>query len=157
FSGAFFALTASIYPVSVALTNDNLPNDQLVAACASMLRTYGVGTMVGPPLIAFLMGALGNAALFAVISVAMVVAAALVQYVFHSRDEVPIEEQGEYVTMTPSSTPVLSEIDPRNEEFEQHHPGEPAQWDIADKLEMLVPGPSDTAAQGEVQEQQAEK
>lgn len=139
FSGAFFALTASIYPISVALTSDNLPHEQLVAACASMLRTYGVGTMVGPLLIAFLMGVLGDAALFAAISLVLVIAAALVQYVFHSGDEVALEDQVEYVTTTPTSTLVLTEIDPRNEEFEQHHPGEPADWDLADRLEMLMP------------------
>lgn len=143
FSGAFFALTASIYPVSVALTNDNLHPDQVVAGCASLLRTYGVGTMLGPLLIAWLMGAFGDAALFAVISIAMAVAAALVHYAFQSGDEVPIEEQVEYVTTSPTSTLVLTEIDPRNEEFEQHHPGEPAEWDIADRLEMLVPEGAD--------------
>jgi hypothetical protein len=34
---------------------------------------------------------------------------------------------------------VLTEIDPRNEDFEQHHSGEPADWDLADKMEMLIP------------------
>ncbi len=36
------------------------------------------------------------------------------------------------------SSPVIVELDPRNEEFEAHHTGEPADWDIADHLEMLV-------------------
>ncbi|MCW8196164.1 MFS transporter [Proteobacteria bacterium 005FR1] len=139
FSGAFYALTASVYPISVALTNDNLPHEQLVAACASMLRTYGVGTMIGPLLAAYLMGVVGDAALFTMIGVAMIFSAALVQFVFHKGDEVPLEDQVEYVTSSPVATPVLVEIDPRNEEFEQHHPGEPAEWDIADKLEELVP------------------
>ncbi|MGQ9425451.1 MFS transporter [Gilvimarinus sp. F26214L] len=142
-SGAFFALTASIYPISVALTNDNLPQDQLVAACATMLRVYGIGTMAGPLLIAFLMGVIGDAALFSMISAAMLAGATLIQWVFHKGDEVPLEDQVEFVTTNPISTPVLTEIDPRNEEFEQHHPGEPAEWDIADKLEMLMPDPEE--------------
>lgn len=138
FSGIFFAVAASTYPVSVALANDQLPNDQLVAACAGMLRTYGVGTMLGPLLAAVLMGVLGAPALFVFISLCLLVGGMAVFYVFRASDLVPVEEQGEYVTVTPTSTPVLSEIDPRNEEFEEHHPGEPAEWDIADKLEMLV-------------------
>lgn len=153
FSGAFFALSASIYPISVALTNDNLPHEQLVAACASMLRTYGVGTMVGPLLTAFLMGVLGDAALFAVISLAMVIGASLIQYVFHSGDQVALEDQVEFVTTTPTSTAVLTEIDPRNEEFEQHHPGEPADWDIADRLEMLMPDPEETESVADASEE----
>src|SRR5690606_6542312 len=107
------------------------------AACASMLRTYGVGTMMGPLVTALLMDVLGDAALFTVVAIVLVFAAALIRFAFLKSDEVPLEEQVEFVTTSPVSTPVLMEIDPRNEEFEQHHPGEPAEWDIADKLEML--------------------
>ena len=139
FSGAFFAIAASVYPVSVALANDQLPNDQLVAACASLLRTYGLGSMLGPLLGGMLMQLFGAPSLFIFVALAFLAAGAAVHYVFRPRDKVPLAEQGEYVTVNPISTPVLTEIDPRNEEFEQHHPGEPADWDVADKLEMLIP------------------
>ena len=146
FSGVFFAVAASTYPVSVALANDQFSNDQLVAACAGLLRTYGVGTMLGPLFAAALMGAFGAPALFIFICVCLLTAGAAVFYVFRASDLVPVEEQGEYVTVAPVSTSVLTEIDPRNEEFEEHHPGEPAEWDIADKLEMLVVDAEDHAA-----------
>lgn len=140
-SGALYALATGMYPVSVALANDQLPNDQLVAACAGMLRTYGVGTMIGPLLGAALMGVFGDPALFVFIGLSLLLAGIAVQYLFRVSDAVPLEEQGEYVTLGPISTPVLMELDPRNEEFEEHHPGEPAEWDLADKLEMMVIDP----------------
>lgn len=139
FSGVFFAMTTSIYPISLALTNDNLQKEHMVAAGAAMLRVYGVGSMIGPFLIAFLMGRLGDAAMFSAIALSMIAGAALIHYRFHSHDLVPIVEQVEFVTSVPESTPVLAEIDPRNEDFDQRHVGEPADWDIADKLEMLLP------------------
>lgn len=155
FSGALYALATGMYPVSVALTNDQLPNDQLVAACAGMLRTYGVGTMVGPLVGAAMMGVFGHAALFVFIGLALLLSGIAVQYLFRASDEVPVEDQGEYVSVGPVTTPVLMELDPRNEEFEEHHPGEPAEWDLADKLEMLVIDPEQIEPLPEQEEEAA--
>jgi MFS family permease len=138
-SGVFFAVATSTYPVSVALTNDQLPNDQLVAACSGLLRTYGLGTIVGPLLGAVLMGWLGAWALFAFIGGSLLAGGWAVQYLFRLADTVPLAEQGDYAPVVPVSSPVIVELDPRNEEFEQHHGGEPADWDIADHIEMLLP------------------
>jgi hypothetical protein len=138
-SGLFFAVATSMYPVSVALTNDQLPNDQLVAACAGLLRVYGVGTIAGPLIGAWLMGVFGAAALFVFISACLFAGALAVQYRFRAADTVPLGEQGDYAPVVPVSSPVIVELDPRNEEFEPHHPGEPADWDIADHIEMLLP------------------
>lgn len=139
FSGLFFAFAASIYPVSVALANDQLPSDQLVAACADMLRLYGVGTVVGPVVAGVAMQIFGPSSLFVLIVITLALAAVAIQVIFRAGDKVPLAEQGNFVTISPVSTPVLTEIDPRNEEFTQHHEGEPAEWDIADKMEMLIP------------------
>lgn len=138
-SGCFFAVVTSLYPVSVALANDQLPNERLVAACASLLRIYGVGTIVGPLLGALLMGWLGNPTLFVFISACLAAAALAVQYRFRAVDTVPIDAQGDYAPVVPVSSPVIVELDPRNEEFDMHHRGEPAEWDIADHIEMLLP------------------
>ena len=146
-SGLFFAVATSMYPVSVALANDQLPNDQLVAACAGLLRIYGVGTIAGPLLGAWLMGVFGASALFVFIAACLLAGAFAVHYRFRAEDTVPLAEQGDYAPVVPVSTPVIVELDPRNEEFEPHHGGEPADWDIADHLEMLVvdaePAPSE--------------
>jgi MFS family permease len=137
-SGLFFAVATSMYPVSVALANDQLPNDQLVAACAGLLRIYGIGSILGPLTGAFLMGLFGAPALFVFIALCLLLGAAAVQYRFRAADTVPLAEQGDYAPVVPVSSPVIVELDPRNEEFEAHHGGEPAEWDIADHLEMLV-------------------
>lgn len=138
FSGIFFAVSTSMYPVSVAITSDQYDAGKLVAACAGMLRVYGIGTIVGPLLAAFLMGLLGPPALFAFISLSLLLAGLAIHYLFRAADEVPLAEQGDYAPVLPASSPLITEIDPRNEEFEAHHDGPPSDWDIADKLEMLV-------------------
>ncbi|MFN3714277.1 MAG: MFS transporter [Alcanivoracaceae bacterium] len=137
-SGIFFAVATSVYPISVALTNDQLPNDQLVAACAGLLRAYGLGTIAGPLLGAMLMGVLGSWALFGFIGLSMLAGAWAVQYRFRKADLVPLEAQGDYAPVVPVSSPVIVELDPRNEDFEAHHGGEPADWDVADHIEMLM-------------------
>ena len=71
------------------------------------------------------------------------------QYRFRAADTVPLEEQGDYAPVVPVSTPVIVELDPRNEEFEAHHPGEPADWDIADHIEMLLPDQESAPIQAE--------
>lgn len=138
FSGLFFAVSSSMYPISVAITSDQYGSGKLVAACAGMLRVYGIGTIIGPLAAAVLMGLFGQAALFTFISLSLLLAGLAIHYLFRAADEVPLEEQGDYAPVLPASSPVITEIDPRNEEFEAHHEGEPAEWDIADRLEMLV-------------------
>lgn len=139
-SGLFFAFATSIYPVSVALTNDQLPSEQMVAACATMLRLYGIGSIVGPIFIGICIQLLGPPSLFLMVAIIFIASAAAIQLLFKAGDKVAVAEQTHYVNVSPVSTPVLTEIDPRNEGFEQHHPGEPAEWDLADKMEMLIPG-----------------
>lgn len=153
-SGLFFAVATSMYPVSVALTNDQLPNDQLVAACAGLLRIYGVGTIAGPLIGAWLMGLFGAPALFVFISACLLAGALAVQYRFRAADTVPLEEQGDYAPVVPVSSPVIVELDPRNEEFEAHHPGEPADWDIADHIEMLLPDQDGAASEGQLSDEE---
>lgn len=137
-SGAFYAFSSSMYPVGIALANDQLPNDQLVAASAALLRIYGVGTMLGPLLGAYFMGVFDESALFLFIAATMLIGSVAVQFIFREGDEVPLEDQVEFAVVSPASSPVIVELDPRNEEYEEHATGEPAEWDLADKMEMLV-------------------
>lgn len=158
FTALFFAVATALYPVAVALANDQLPNEELLGACGGLLRLYGLGTVIGPLLAAWAMGWFGAGALFALIALVMLLAALAVQYRFRAVDTVPLAEQGDYAPVVPVSSPVIVEIDPRNEEFSAHHDGEPADWDIADHIEMLLP--DDAAApplNGDDAETKAEK
>ncbi len=135
FSAAFFSLGSVLYPVAVALTNDQLRSDQLMAACAELLRTYGVGAITGPLAASFMMQWLGAPALFMFISLVLLGAGLMVHYIFRTMDEVALDEQGNYVPVTAMSTAVLTELDPRNEEFAEHHSEQVENWDEADELE----------------------
>lgn len=147
FSGVFYALSTAMYPMSVALTTDQVDSSQMVAACAAMLRTFGIGTMVGPLVAAAAMQGLGNASLFVFLAAALVGAAGLIQIRFRVSDSVPLDEQGAYVAVTPVSSPLMAEIDPRNEDFDANTGAEPSDWDLADKLEILVMDTEDLVEQ----------
>lgn len=143
-SATLFALVTSVYPVSVALVNDQISSDQIVPASATLLQVYGLGSIAGPLLASGLMGILGAASLFSFMAVVLLVAALLVHVRFRLVDTVPLEEQGAFAAVVPVSSPVILELDPRNEAFEQHHEGEPAEWDIADRIELLLPDTADS-------------
>src|SRR5699024_11875927 len=94
--------------------------------------------MLGPLLGSDFMGVFDGAALFYIIAITLLVAGLAVQFVCRKGDEVALEDQGEFAVVSPVSTPVIVELDPRNEEYEDHSTGEAAEWDVADKMEMLV-------------------
>jgi MFS family permease len=59
YGGVAFA----IYPMAVAHLLDNLPQDDLLAGCSSLLLVHGLGAAVGPVLAGYLMQGFGPVAL----------------------------------------------------------------------------------------------
>lgn len=116
----FMGLASSMYPVSVAITNDFMESDQLVGASAGLLLSYGFGTCVGPIGGATSMRFAGPSGLFLFAALCLLLLTVLVRLQMRRFPGVPVAEQAEYVTMPAASTPVLAELDPRNEEFAEH-------------------------------------
>ena len=136
-TGVMVAAGASLYPVGLANANDHLHSDHAVAASSGMLRCYGIGTIIGPIAGAVVMGLLGPAGLFAFLGVCLLLLALLVYYRVSYIPGVPLAEQGDYVSVTPVSTPVIITLDPRNEDFEQWQPTAGVEdHDVADALEL---------------------
>lgn len=119
-------LAASLYPISVAVINDYLHNEQIVAASAGLLLSYGLGTCVGPLGGSLAMHVFGPAGLFLFNAGCMGLLLAYGLYRVGSSEDVPVEEQEEYVSAPAVATPVIVEIDPRNEEFEVIPTAEPS-------------------------------
>src|SRR5690554_7022592 len=46
--GLFTGLTATLYPIAVAITNDRMDSNRIVAASATLLLSYGIGSVIGP-------------------------------------------------------------------------------------------------------------
>jgi len=117
-SALFMGFSAALYPISVALTNDFMRYDQVVAASSGLLLSNGVGTCVGPLAGALVMQGFGPDALFLFIAACLVLLAAFGLFRSQTTPDVPLEDQGSYVAMQVPATPVMSELDPRNEQFE---------------------------------------
>ncbi len=110
------AMGASIYPVSVAITNDQMDRSQIISASTGLLLSYSFGSVLGPLVSSILMKQYGAAALFETLAVALLCMGLFTLYRQHIRPPIPIEVQEEWVTSLPNVHPI-PEFDPRNEEF----------------------------------------
>lgn len=115
--GVFTGLAATLYPVAVAITNDRMESHRIVAASATLLLSYGIGSVIGPIVMAELMSLLGPSGLFVGYVAFLLLLVAVTGYRIRSTDDVPVEAQEHYVPTMPEASTVLAEIDPRNEEF----------------------------------------
>lgn len=116
--GLFVGFVGTIYPMCVALTNDQLESHQIVSASATLLLVFGVGTIAGPVGGSLAMQLAGGVGLFMFIAAAMAIVAVFGLYRYLTAKRMVVEEQSEYVPVSSAATPVILEIDPRNIEFE---------------------------------------
>jgi MFS family permease len=114
----FFGLVSSLYAISVALTHDVLDQSQIVSASSTLLLAFGLGAIVGPIGGAAMMTALGPAGLFWFSAGALVVLIAVSLHAWFRQPRPSVEDQSHCVGVLPATTSVITELDPRNEEFE---------------------------------------
>lgn len=115
---AFVGLVGTMYPMCVALTNDQLHSQQMVSASGALLLIFGIGTVVGPVGGSLAMQFFGGAGLFMFIAGAMAIVAVYGLYRYLVAKPIAVEEQAEYVPVASAASPVILEVDPRNLEFE---------------------------------------
>ena len=117
FSALYTGLVASIYPVAVAMTNDRMEARHIVAASTTLLLSYGLGSSVGPLFSSSMMTWLGPDGLyFGSAGVALLLGV----YTWYWRVNykmVDVADQTEYIQSPAETVGVISELDPRNEEF----------------------------------------
>lgn len=119
--GLFTGLSATLYPIAVAITNDRMESSRIVAASATLLLSYGVGSVIGPIVMAELVGIMGPRGLFFGNAGFLVVLAVITSYRISHTDDVPVADQEHFIPAMPESSPVLTEMDPRNDDFQQSH------------------------------------
>ncbi len=119
FTAVFFGLSASIYSIAVAITNDRMTQNQIVAASATLLTAYGIGNLVGPLLNASVMDAVGANGFFLANSLLLVVLLILILRDMQRVPAISPEEQEDFVSVSPDVFPVMAEIDPRNEDYDE--------------------------------------
>ncbi len=117
FVGLYMGLSAALYPISVAITNDLMDSHQITSASTTLLLSYGIGSIIGPLVSAFFMDLIGAPGLF--VSNALILGGLIVFLTLGPRRRYPdISEQEHYYTTMPEAALGISELDPRNTEFE---------------------------------------
>ncbi|HLV77396.1 MAG TPA: MFS transporter [Marinobacter sp.] len=117
--GLFTGLTATLYPIAVAITNDRMDSNRIVAASATLLLSYGIGSVIGPVVLGELINLMGPSGLFFGNAALLVLLAVITGYRIMATVDVPVEDQEHFVPTMPETSPVLAELDPRNEEFQE--------------------------------------
>lgn len=117
--GVFTGLSATVYPIAVAITNDRMESFRIVSASATLLLSYGVGSVIGPIVLAELIGLIGPRGLFLGDAAVLVLLAVITSYRISHTEDVAVADQEHFVPAMPESSPVLTELDPRNDDFQQ--------------------------------------
>ncbi len=120
-SSLFIGFVGSIYPLSVALTNDQLDPHHVVNASATLLLALGAGTIIGPIGASIAMAAFPEEGLFLFLGAALsvMVIFALVRAVSVGAGKV--RRRSRYMPGAPApTTQVILEMDPSNPDFHPH-------------------------------------
>ncbi|PSF13458.1 MFS transporter [Marinobacter fuscus] len=117
--GLFTGLSATVYPIAVAITNDRMDSNRIVAASATLLLSYGIGSVIGPVVMAELINLLGPSGLFYGNAGFLLILAVITSYRIVHTDDVPVGDQEHFVAAMPETSVVLTEMDPRNEDFHE--------------------------------------
>jgi MFS family permease len=111
YGGAAFTL----YPISVAYTNDFAKPDELVPVSAGLLIAYGIGATVGPIAAAIFMEGLGARGLFVFSAYIAIFLTLFIGFRMALGPDKQVTEKTEFQPLT-RTTAVISELDPRNDE-----------------------------------------
>jgi len=110
----FGGLAFTLYPLSVAYTNDFLTPDELVPMTGGLLMAYGSGAALGPLGGSAAVQLIGPNGLFGFIGLITFVLAVVIVLRMRKRDAPSAEDQGNFQVM-PRTSPVASGMDPRTE------------------------------------------
>ena len=112
---AFGGLTFTLYPLSISYACDSLENNQIVAGIQGLLIAYSVGAMTGPFIAPFFMKDFDIRGLF--IFVLVVSFSLMIFLLYRKTQSVSMPQDGQF-RLAPQITPIVTELDPRQEETE---------------------------------------
>ncbi len=138
FTGLYMGISATLYPIAVAITNDLMESHQITAASTALLLSYGIGSCIGPVVSALFMDLAGPAGLF--FSSAVVLGLLTLFMLFGpGRTHPPVGHQEHFYPITAEASMGLEELDPRNTEFEEHDQSESEEAPFEDDPEASEP------------------
>ncbi|WFE76268.1 MFS transporter [Roseinatronobacter sp. S2] len=90
-----------LYSLLVAYTNDYLESDQMAAASGGLLFVNGVGAIIGPLCIGWLMGVIGPSGFFLYIVLLTLALAIYAMWRMTQRPAVPVDQTGPFAPVSP--------------------------------------------------------
>ncbi|MBR3370008.1 MAG: MFS transporter [Rhodobacteraceae bacterium] len=90
-----------LYSLLVAYTNDYLDTDQMAAASGGLLFVNGVGAIVGPLCIGWLMGVMGPSGFFLFIIILTLALALYAMWRMTQRAATPVDQTGPFAPVSP--------------------------------------------------------
>ena len=115
----FLGLLSVVYSLAVALTNDRIDASARVAASSAVMTSYGIGSIVGPLVISYLMEIFSPNAMFISFAVILVFMALYVRYRQVKLPPIPVAAQETFVSAVPESQ-ARPTFDPRSEYEDTH-------------------------------------
>ena len=103
-----------LYSLYIAHANDFLTSKQVVSSSSKLIMISGIGSMVGAPVMGYMIFLFGAMAFFAILTIAHAMMGIFVVVRMRARPALPTEEQGTFVVMprgTASATPLLPEAE----------------------------------------------
>ncbi len=124
-------LNFTVYALALALAHDFMQPDERVPASATMLLTHGMGMIVGPILLARIMGLVGPQGLFLGFAIVAVTIAMFGWYRSRVGEALPVDAQGAYraapQTMTATQYSVGLQVDVEDPQLEFDFSGDTEQ------------------------------
>ena len=99
-----------LYALLIAYTNDFLEHEDMAAASGGLIFINGLGAIIGPLSIGWLMGLIGPSGFFLFLAALMFTLMLYAAYRMTQRAATPIDETGSYTPVTPSASPVAVEL-----------------------------------------------
>lgn len=120
FGGNFYVLLAAafmigglsnpLYSLLIAYTNDFLEHEDMAAASAGLLFVNGVGAILGPILIGYMMQTFGPQGYFVLLALTLLAMAGYAFYRMTQRPAPSADDTSAYQTIMPSVSPVSVEM-----------------------------------------------
>lgn len=104
-----------LYSLLIAYTNDYLESDDMAAASGGLIFATGIGSICGPMLTGWMLGAMGPSGFWLYLFVVMAALSAYVLYRMTQRQSVYAEEEGDYdavayAMVSPAASPIAVEL-----------------------------------------------
>lgn len=117
FSALYMGMVAAIYPVAVAITNDRMEAQHIVAASTTLLLSYGLGSALGPLFSSSMMTWFGAQGLYYGCAGIALLLGSYTLFWRQGAQMIEVADQAQYIPSPVETAGVITELDPRNEEF----------------------------------------